>query len=913
MPGLSSSQGSSSGSSSSSGSPPVDGCWGPPAGDLRTFSQCPNGGGVFGQWVVDGYGMPAFRYTMDERTDVRAVWRDQLNAQRRDHFIMMGNRRVNFMATNEGYVQLFSNDRAPTWLNRFHEGQMNLGGGFSYVAEGGQVFATAHRYAPMGASFERLFGSGYVEQAITHQGLRVVHRIFAPFGDDALLLDDVEIENLEDRPRTLTHHEYWDVNRHQLLLEWLRVGVGVTPSDNGRDAFNGNFTQQVTYDATSKVLTAVMNVAAGQNPPLPTANHREDWYPPPVFLAALSGEVDAVWGDQDAFFGAGPPALPAAVVTPPAQGALLPQTNAQLQPAALVMRTPLGLAARQTVKLRFAYGYLPAGKTLAMLDAYRAPSQDVLRESMTSWRNQLAYVDVPGMPLLHRETAWRTHQLLQHTVTNQAFGTSYTAQGSAYLYLHGADGVPRDQALYAAPITFLDPQLAKGNLRQIMAVTDATTGQIWYSFSGVGMVDGASPIHMTPSDIDVFFLWGLFEYLAATGDLAFLQQTVPFYPAGGGRPSVVTGDTVLDHVRVAVWHLRDVVGRGEHGLIKIKDGDWSDGICVEDPSPLAISNTYARGESVPNSQMALYALPRLAPLLAPLDATTAAAMTQLASELETPVREAFGTRWFSRAWLANTINQLYEKGNDRASDGFNANYLDLEAQPWGVLADVLTPQERNTLLDDVQLLLDEPSALGPQLRSRGNTMVWPAISQLMTWAYARHRPAAAWQSMREHLYTTHANTFPTQWAGIWSAADGMYASPAEENGGAWTSPVTPMDDFPVANMNQEAMWFWGLLKTLGVETVAEGIRVVPAADPAVPRYAFQSPLLELRVEPGRVEVTYHAFNAGTRELQVQLPAHATPQVELDGAVVAVTPVNGLVRVPLVLVAGTAARLVVTWP
>src|SRR5690606_27198017 len=111
-------------------------------------------------------------------------------------------------------------------------------------------------------------------------------------------------------------------------------------------------------------------------------------------------------------------------------------------------------------------------------------------------------------------------------------------------------------------------------LRMVMGVTDAATGQIRYSFTGHGVTEGAG-LHEHPSDLDIFLLVGLAEYLSATGDRAFLAERVDFHPRG------VASGSVLDHVRVAFRHLKDAVGRGPHGLVRISDGDWSDGIVYE--------------------------------------------------------------------------------------------------------------------------------------------------------------------------------------------------------------------------------------------------------------------------------------------------------------------------------------------
>ena len=207
--------------------------------------------------------------------------------------------------------------------------------------------------------------------------------------------------------------------------------------------------------------------------------------------------------------------------------------------------------------------------------------------------------------------AWHAYNLLSATVYHAYYDTHFVPQGSAYLYLHGADGAPRDQALYVIPLAYLRPELARDTLRLIMHLTHSDTGAIPYAFGGYGVHDGAT-VHTDPSDLDLFFLLGMSEYLAATGDLGFLESDEPFYPRGT-RPSSVRGTTVLDHIRVAAHHLMHTIGVGDYGLLRIGDGDWSDSIVLETalkkPFEVSFANSKARGESVPNTQMALYVLP----------------------------------------------------------------------------------------------------------------------------------------------------------------------------------------------------------------------------------------------------------------------------------------------------------------
>ena len=223
--------------------------------------------------------------------------------------------------------------------------------------------------------------------------------------------------------------------------------------------------------------------------PSPLEPNARDWYPPRVFLAQLVGPgVDAVFGDQHAFFGTSSARLwcPAAV-NASQPSSLLNSTSALHQPAMLAMRSALALAAGQSVKLRFLFGYLPLSVaeggsskqnySLAELVAkYSSPATDLLKESSEIWRSQLAHISLPESSvepnsqtadncsdnehdgeiagqssgnkqskiateavesLIARETQWRSHHFLSAAIQSDYFETNVITQGSAYLYLHG--------------------------------------------------------------------------------------------------------------------------------------------------------------------------------------------------------------------------------------------------------------------------------------------------------------------------------------------------------------------------------------------------------------------------------------------------------------------------------------------
>jgi hypothetical protein len=506
-------------------------------------------------------------------------------------------------------------------------------------------------------------------------------------------------------------------------------------------------------------------------------------------------------------------------------------------------------------------------QSLSFLEPHRTAA--VLTDTLEQWKKQIAYFTTGHDVALQREIAWHSYNLLSATVYLAYYDLHVVPQGSAYLYLHGADGAPRDQALFTLPLVYLRPALALDSLRFLMRLQHADTGELPYAFVGHGIHDGAD-LHTHPSDLDLFFLLAVNEYLAATGDVNLLDQVEPFYPRGA-RPIDFPGSTVLDHIRVAVKHLREEVGVGERGLIKIGDGDWSDAIVLQsaivDFTHVNYDNSVAHGESIPNTQLALYVLPRLAEHLAPRDAALAAELRHWITELKSAAAAQWSQHgpWYLRAFLRDHADQPVP---------WHDTQIDLEAQPWALISDLAADSGHAVeLIEAIRTRLDQSSPTGTPLMANG--MVWPAISQLLTWAYTRQRPDLAWESLMHNTFAAHARLFPNNWINIWSGPDGVGAISAPEPGGTWRSPFTPMTDFPVMNTNQHAMALLGLLRVCGIEThpSGDGLLIGPKGYPA--RFILDLPLLRVEYEAGRIAGEYRAFVNGQRMLHILIPHNAT--------------------------------------
>jgi hypothetical protein len=827
--------------------PPPESCAPVVLADPTYFAPCSEGGGIFGAWQLDEGGLPSYFYGLDQNADARAsypiteVAADGAALDLRVHWAAFGNRRINAMLTNDGYVEVVTQDRGVTYLNKYDPEQRSFAGGFSYIDDGEGSWCTAYRWRPAGALTERRFGMGYAATAMTFRELTIERVLGAPPGGAAALISEVTLENVGEAARTITHYEVWDVGRRPIEINWLVSGKAIpnapATARRLRDERNALFLEEVSYEPERRRLGVRRSYVGAEPRPAREEPSALDFYPEEPFLALLDGPVDDVWVEQDDFFG-GDVARPRAIAERRAgrgvAGGVLSSQSALGQPHVLVLETQLTLAPGERRTLRYVFGYARSGGSFDEAQAAARSVLDVRRAQADDLAPRLFYFAAERDPALQREMAWHSAQIEASVGYRDYWQGEVVPQGSAYLYLHGADGAARDLGLFAVPLSYTDPALAKAELELYMGIQRADTGAFSYAFQGHGKIDDAG-IHSAPSDLPLFFIWALGEYLGATGDLAFLDQRAPFYPRDA-QPEATT----WDHVVAALRHQFDVVGTGEHGLIRVQTGDWSDGIVVAAPDrELAVE----KGESVPNTQMAAAILPRVAAIVEGRDAA-------LAMEIRDHVaayRQALAAQWTG----SHFIRAYYGDGVP-----IDAERLNLEAQVWALVGDTFAaPGERQQLVDAIAAELDGP--LGVALWPGGE--VWPAISALFTWGVARSHPELAWSHLGRNTMRAHALAHPAVWYGIWSAPDGL--DPA--SGWAWASEVTPMRDFPVQNNNAHAMPILAALRVAGIEAAAEGLVIAPAsAEP----FALRSRLVEVTLRSGSLEGRYEPLGARSLEI-----------------------------------------------
>ena len=816
-----------------------------PASGLNAY-----GSGHFGNWVTDSFGMPAYHYTCNQITDPKAflplnkAWRSPT-----DHMHQVGNNRIVAVASNYGHVQIRQDEGSPKFLNDYWPEQNRYGAGIGFLADSNYILSTY--YSGAVENFDRTLGIGYLRKRVRHHPYEVDQVIFAPFGDDPVLVSQVTVRNLSDhsvRPRWV---EYWGCHNYQFsyrsLMEAsiagsadaapqmrrefcdrfqhefraLKNGAGIVESQS----FPGRTTaEESAWQRVQAMLKKDPNTFYGPPvPPLLPGASMEDLAPPATFLVSLDAPADGLSTNANKFF-AGGIDHPLGMMKP-----LDNDLSASGPESAFFLERHLTLKPGESRTMYFLYGYLPEGFHLDNLIAkYSASPRTWWEQSNSQWKSSRLVFRTEAEPWVERETAWSSYYLRSGLTYDSFFGEHILSQGAGYQYLAGLQGAARDPLQHALPLIFTDPSLVREILRYTLKEIQPD-GSIPYGIVGSGV---PMPCVYRPSDSELWLLWSASEYVLATRDTSFLEERIPAPP----RAQAQAGDpTVLELLSRAYTRLTSNLGVGKHGLLRLSNGDWNDSIVHTHLTPGEAAEVREQTESVLNAAMAGYVLTHYARMLEFAGHTVAAtAARSFAESQRKEVRAQWTGRWFRRAWLGEKIGWIGEE------------QMWLEPQPWAIIGGAATTEQVQTLIAKLNNLMRNSSPIGALLQSAAvptmkdepgtgtNGGVFAAINGTLIWALAMVDGDLAWDEWKKNTLARHADVYPNMWFGIWSGPDAYHSVLAKNAGG--TGP-----DFPVLNMHSHAWPLYSAAKLMGLEFGTHGVQFRPVIP--LPEYEFASSLV----------------------------------------------------------------------
>jgi hypothetical protein len=846
------------------------------------------GDGAFGHWAVGAHRLPAYEYETDELTDPIAQQPELSGSV--DAWSQIGNDHIVADASNHGYTQLWSQDRLYQWTNYYDAAHSHYAGGFGYLNLEGKVISTLYDDRPAGASSTRVFGVGYYEKRTKIKGLSESDRVYAPYGDDSLLLHDVTIKNASKQPLSGSYFEYWDVNP---MIQ------GVTQLPRGYEA--------PVWDRASETLSVAQ---------LPDDI---DTRPLTVFASALGTPVSAYDTDTSAFFGSGSRAVPAAVAAGQLGDSTAPAAvNGQEGRAMFAMQSPITLAPGASVTLHYAYGYAHPEAIPALLARYGKVANS-FNHSEAQWSKWLPKVDLGGaFSWLSRELQWDAYTVRSDATYEECAGQHVLSQGGYYQYFFGENEAFRDPLQHALPMIYSDPALAREVIDYSAQEQPQAGGQIPYGLLGLCKRFDLG----TADDLDQWLLWTAAEYALSTRDFAFLHEQIPYY-AGVGN------GTLLEHLKLAFHHQEEVVGRGPHGeYLTGGTGDWND--FSTEFNQMTESNLV--------TAQAAYIYPRLALVADRLGDDAFAAELRAAGARDHAIVAGqfiddgpYG--WFARGYSAT--KQL----------GSGAMYE--EPQAWALLAGAANEQQSAQVLAGYRRFLvgvgapNGPTRIGaamapgsgdpganeqnePELNSSTEFPggAWFALNGQLVWALGDLSGSlpgageAAWDEFTRNTLAAHANAFPDHWNGVISVDDecaSYYQSPPSSCGIGLATGAGVVNGYDTQIMHQPAYSLFDLLKLAGVEATQDGYDVVPH----LPMEAFdiRLPQVGLARQNGLIR-GYVTTAGGSVTMRVQPPPGVSAEQAIafaGGTQVPTTVSAGLVQFTLSTKAAKPADWAVTGP
>jgi hypothetical protein len=706
-------------------------------------------------------GQPAFVYTADQDALDEAEWNPIQRPPTRRHALLLGNRCIQLEVANDARSALCDERFGQRWLT----GSDPTGTGISILEEPDARWGSAWDLRPAGTTPVRSFGPTWFESVAERDGLALERTLLCPEGEVPWVLVRVHLRNDGEVARAFRHTEEW-------VLRPRFVNVGGNAESRARAASDH---VRFRVETSQRGLCAVEQRSDPENGDPETRQAQ-------VFGPAIDFMLEAL-GDTRA----------------------APAHDAAAHPT-LTLESELRLEPGESRTLWFRAG--------APDDSEVESPERLMRACAGLRRLRLPRARSAALPEAEREIPWHAALLTGGLCRDEVIGGHTLNQSSAYAHTIGFNGAARDPLQHALPLVYIEPRYALSVLRNTCAWS-TPEGELPYALDGAKQ-PVALGFHPSDSNLWAFALAA--EYAAATGDLDAFDEPLEYHPAR--RASAVS---LGENLRRQFRYFTDEIGLGEHGHVRICNADWNDGaLTLSDVDPSIMRES---GESVLNSAMAAWVLPRWAGLCDRLgDQRTATEARLLAERLREAVGKEWNGRWFRRA-LAPGGRALGDED------------CWLEVQPWALLCGAADEAQARALLRTIDEKLRAGSPLGARVRwpvpAEGDIMggpgtghrggIWPSINMTLIWAAARFAPELARDEWRRSTLAAHAAAYPNVWCGTLSGPDAYNGVESERPGETWGTPMLAMQAYPTNNLHSHSQPLLAWLRLLGIEPRPDGV------------------------------------------------------------------------------------------
>ena len=381
--------------------------------------------------------------------------------------------------------------------------------------------------------------------------------------------------------------------------------------------------------------------------------------------------------------------------------------------------------------------------------------------------------------ILRCEMLWNLYVLKCMATYHEYFQETFIPQGSVYAYHLGQNTSNRDHLQHCLGVLDTQPELAKACIRFAMKHM-LPGGEIKRQDIGFGYCDPGSYME---SDPQLYLFMAVGEYLKRTGDLAFLEERVEYYPRELKR-----SDTVLRFLIQSFTYLRDTVELGRDGLIRMLNSDWSDSF-FHPFSP----NIYSQfAQSHMNTAMALAVFPPLTNALRAYAEKTgseeAAALAGAMEAYRSQLKESFLKDMEGRTFAPRCY--IGEHGEENLKFGMTA--LRLEPQPFLLQMEDYPEERKRKLWQEIRSRVLDMEKIGARTREKPlwkedegvgeDGGIWFSHQGQLLAGLASFNVQEGWTLLRRLTFHNYAERYPDYWVGRWTMPDSLESSLSHREG-----------------------------------------------------------------------------------------------------------------------------------
>lgn len=688
-----------------------------------------------GEWSVSSEGLPVYNFTDALPVDVT----DNLGGDAclpEDPYFLIGNYRIGLFTHVSGICQFMTAQRAWARVNASSV-QPNYGqnDAWAQIGSGRKAVKTdligVESVASDPSVTERRFGTGFATYSYDLPSSVFCERTVSVCPSDDVkggipaFLVTVTFRNDSNSSRRISYGESMPVNYVTMQTQMMK------PEDRPL-----SYPVQMLLSSGGKSVTADVSVSRNTFIVMPEPHERFPYEvdPSDVFVKVVSDDDNV-------------------------------SSSASFEGNRLQAHFSLTLSPGDSVSFRIVWGLLDGrdyvcAESVASSLLEKAPAGKCSEGAFASmWKTALPDFSYESDEVLRRELYWNAHFVEASAKYSEYFDETFIPQGTVYSYHYGDNIANRDHLQAMLPACYTNPALAKSALRYVMKHTDAD-GEIKRGNLGYGYTP---PIIYKESDQQIYMLNSVAEYLRITGDYAFLDEEVEQYPAELGMKVKVL--TVLQKHFV---HLRDEIGIGPEGLIKLHNSDWSDSF-LHEYSP----NRYSwSAESHLNSAMAIAVLPKFKAQIESSGRDDVgefvSSMEKYVSALEQAYMKDLGDRLFSaRAYLDKRHR-------------FGLDIVCIEPQGYLLQMDNIPSERKRQMYDYIKTRISDPEPVG--IRTRETPLwgglpqgedggIWFSLEYPLLLGVATFDKDEAWRLLKKFSFDNFARHYPDYWVGQWTAAD----------------------------------------------------------------------------------------------------------------------------------------------